>query len=270
MALRGHHHHHHNQRKRKVSVLLGRCELCDVDFTSQTQKESHMAGKKHAKNVRLVDIGQPPKKRQKTNYFNSLHKNIKSQQQQKQQQAQQVQHAQESIENDTDNHMNETNIKTEIVKKEICDNNSLNGADIIKQENIRKLKPHEILQKNVETLYREYTQIAKNSDSGAAQKLYTKYQETYEEYIKEYHKYAQMFNNQRNDDKDKNENVNNNKTNLDNHEDDNDDDDDDDDYDLKTIPKKKIYQNYMAPTITTISTVSESKSLSNETNEDDD
>ena len=59
MALRGYPNYHGNGRKKAKSMALGRCELCGVDFTSECQRESHMTGKKHLKNVRLVDQGQP-------------------------------------------------------------------------------------------------------------------------------------------------------------------------------------------------------------------
>ena len=59
MALRGHHIYPSSRKRKAAAVTLGRCDICDVDFTSQTQKESHIAGRKHCKNVRLVDAGQP-------------------------------------------------------------------------------------------------------------------------------------------------------------------------------------------------------------------
>eukprot|EP01084_Bolivina_argentea_P087466 157977_1 len=48
------------------------------------------------------------------------------------------------------------------------------------------LLPHEKLQLEVESLYKEYTQMAKDGDSAKADKLYKKYQETYYEYTQEF------------------------------------------------------------------------------------
>merc|ERR1712113_1027137 len=165
MALRG--HPSHGTRKRKApTVTLGRCELCDVDFTSTTQKESHLKGKKHSKNVRLVDAGQPPKKRQKTNYFSSFNKN-----------------------------MNQQPPPPRAMTME----NGLNGYFVKSNDNggtermQGDVKPHERLQREVERIYSEYTQTAKSAHPLKAQQIYQKYQETYDQYIREYNLFADKF-----------------------------------------------------------------------------
>ena len=55
------------------------------------------------------------------------------------------------------------------------------------------IKPHEILQNEVERIYKEYTEIARSNDSIRAQQVYQLYQKKYDLYIQAYERFAQQF-----------------------------------------------------------------------------
>lgn len=56
--------------------FMGRCNVCDVDFPTTAQMETHLAGKKHRNNERLVNEGkQPIKSKKKTRgYYDSYNR----------------------------------------------------------------------------------------------------------------------------------------------------------------------------------------------------
>ena len=39
--------------KKRKAVMSERCDLCNVDYTSQSHKELHICGRKHARKVEL-------------------------------------------------------------------------------------------------------------------------------------------------------------------------------------------------------------------------
>jgi len=58
-----------NNNNNIEEITYGKCDLCDVVFTSLDQKNTHLAGKRHKRNAQLTAHGQPPNKRQRTNKY---------------------------------------------------------------------------------------------------------------------------------------------------------------------------------------------------------
>merc|ERR1740123_550014 len=118
-------------------------------------KESHLKGKNHLRNIRLIEMGQPPKKKTKLNYYSSYQK------------IQDIKKA------------NQLMREKPIVFEKLS------------VEQMFGMKPHEILQAEVEEIYKKYKEIAGNADDAIrAQQVYSIYQKKYDEYIAEYERFA--------------------------------------------------------------------------------
>lgn len=155
-----------NAMEGRVDLGLGSCTLCAVDYSSEVMKHSHLIGKKHVKNMRLQSIGQPPKKRKKTNYFSSL-----------------------IMMNNKPKDKFVISSVSGIVKP-VMNAELVNTRAVFKdEERVPKLLLHEQLQKRVEVAYTEYTAIVKTAPVRAPV-FYQKYVEIYDKYLSAYKAFA--------------------------------------------------------------------------------